>query len=246
MLNREKILTALGKAFPVTCLDVTDSTNQRLKEICRGGDRRPQLLCADAQTAGRGRLGRSFLSPEKTGVYMSLLLPLPEGELPLTIRAGAAVCRAVEETCRLHLSIKWVNDLFLSGKKVCGILAEGVEGMAVLGIGLNVTLPKDGFPGVPIAGALQTDIPREILIGRIAFHVLHALQEAPDSVLSLYRERMLLRGKEITYRQNGQEKNARVLGVDDRGGLMVEGAWGKQTLRTGEVTIGSHHLSALE
>ena len=158
MLNKEKILNALEYALPVTLFDVTDSTNLRLKEMCRSGDKRLQLLCADHQTAGRGRLGRSFLSPEKTGVYMSLLLPLPKDDLPLTIRAAVAVCRAVEEVTGKHLLIKWVNDLFLNRKKVCGILAEGVEDMAVLGIGLNVKMPRGGFPGVPVAGALDRKI----------------------------------------------------------------------------------------
>ncbi len=246
MLNEEKILGALGAALPLTCLDVTDSTNLRLKEMCRSGDKRVQLLCAGSQTAGRGRLGRSFLSPENTGIYMSLLLPLPEDDLPLTIRAAAAVCRAVEEMTGQHLLIKWVNDLFLDGKKVCGILAEGVENMAVLGIGLNVRMPENGFPDVPIAGALNTHTDREKLIGRIAFHVLESLAENKDSILALYRERMLLTGKEITFNHSGQEKNARVLGVDDMGGLMVQTDAGTEILRTGEVSVGSGQVACLE
>lgn len=246
MLCEQKIRQALGFDMPVTCLDVTDSTNLRLKEQCRAGDCRVQLLCADHQTAGRGRLGRSFLSPEGTGIYMSLLVPLPEDDLPLTIRAAVAVCRAVEEVCGLSLKIKWVNDLFLQGKKVCGILAEGVENLAVLGIGLNVKTPEGGFPGVPVAGALDTDADREMLIGRMAYHVLKALEERPESCLSFYRERMLLQGKEITFLQSGQEKNARVLGVDDKGGLMVQTEAGMEILRTGEVSIGSDQISAFE
>ena len=246
MLNEEKIRSALGTALPLTCLDVTDSTNLRLKEMCRSGDRQVQLLCADSQTAGRGRLGRSFLSPENTGIYTSLLLPLPEDDLPLTVRAAAAVCRAVEEVTGQRLLIKWVNDLFLDGKKVCGILAEGVENMAVLGIGLNVRMPEKGFPDVPIAGALNTHADRETLIGRIAFHVLESLSEQKNSILTLYRERMLLTGKEITFNHSGQEKNARVLGVDDMGGLMVQTDAGTEILRTGEVSIGSGQVACLE
>ena len=246
MLNEEKIRRALGYDLPLTCLAVTDSTNLRLKEICRSGDHRPRLLCADAQTAGRGRLGRTFLSPEQTGIYMSLLLPLPQDDLPLTVRAAAAVCRAVEEVCGLHLLVKWVNDLFLHGKKVCGILAEGADHMAVLGIGVNVRMPENGFPDVPIAGALNTDADRETLIGRIAFHVLETLSENKNSILSLYRARMLLMNKNITFNQSGQEKQGRVLGVDDTGGLIVETKNGTEILRTGEVSIGSSQLACLE
>lgn len=246
MLNEEKILEALEYALPITLFDVTDSTNLRLKEMCHSGDKRVQLLCADRQTAGRGRLGRSFLSPEKTGIYMSLLLPLPKDDLPLTIRAAVAVCRAAEEVTQQHLLIKWVNDLFFDRKKVCGILAEGVEEMAVLGIGLNVRMPLGGFPGVPIAGALDADQDRETLIGRISFHVLKTMEEEKHSLLSFYRNRMLLIGKEITFIQSGQEKNARVLGVDDMGGLVVQTAQGTEILRTGEVSIGSSQVSAFE
>lgn len=246
MLKEEKILNALGYDLPLTCLEVTDSTNLRLKERCRAGDRRVQLLCADSQTAGRGRLGRTFLSPEGTGIYMSLLLPLRSDDLPLTIRAAVAVCRAAEEVTGQRLNIKWVNDLFLGSKKVCGILAEGVDDRVVLGIGLNVKTPEGGFPGVPVAGALDTEAEREILIGRIAFHVLKTLEERPESCLSFYRERMLLLGKDITFLQSGQEKNARVLGVDDKGGLVVQTEEGMDILRTGEVTIGSGQVSCLE
>lgn len=246
MLNEQKIRQALAFDMPVTCLDVTDSTNLRLKEICRAGDCRVQLLCADHQTAGRGRLGRSFLSPEGTGIYMSLLLPLRSDDLPLTIRAAVAVCRAVEEVCGTSLKIKWVNDLFLQGKKVCGILAEGVDNMAVLGIGLNVKTPENGFPGVPVAGALDTDADRETLMGRIGFHMLQALQENKNSILNQYRERMLLLGKEISFMQAGQKKTGRVLGVDERGGLITETKTGTEILRTGEVSIGSHQVSAFE
>lgn len=246
MLKEEKIRRALGVDLPLTCLDVCDSTNLRLKEMCRSGDKRVQLLCADSQTNGRGRLGRSFHSPEGTGIYMSLLLPLPKDALPLTIRAAAAVCRAVEEVTGQTLHIKWVNDLFLRGKKVCGILAEAVENMAVLGIGLNVKMPENGFPQVPIAGALEAECEREMLIGRIAFHVMRTLAEDKNSILSFYRERMLLTGKEISFNQSGQERVARVLGVDDMGGLMVQTKGGTEILRTGEVSIGSNQLAALE
>jgi len=242
MLKKEEIRQALELDWPITCLEGTDSTNLRLKEICRSGDLRPQLLCAESQTAGRGRLGRSFLSPEGTGIYMSLLLPLPQDPLPLTIRAAVAVCRAVEEETGKALSIKWVNDLFWQGKKVCGILAEGVGERAVLGIGLNLRMPQGGFSGVPVAGALETDAGRERLMGRIGFHMQRTLEEDAENLLSLYRQRMFLLGKEITFLQNGQEKTALVLRVDEAGGLVVLCDRKEETLRTGEVSIGSHQF----
>ena len=127
----EAIRRALGSKWeriPVRLLSETDSTNLRLKEWFREGQiAPPYLLTADSQTAGRGRLGRRFVSPPGTGLYMSLLASPPSGTDCglITILAAVAVCRAIEEMTDLRPRIKWVIDLFVRGKKVCGILAEG-------------------------------------------------------------------------------------------------------------------------
>ena len=126
-----------------------DSTNLRLKEAARAGmASAPCLLIADSQTAGRGRLGRTFVSPPGAGLYMSLLCapPAGTGSGGVTILAAVAVCRAIEELTGLSPKIKWVNDLFLGGKKVCGILAEGLEAGVILGIGVNLISPPGGYP----------------------------------------------------------------------------------------------------
>lgn len=244
-MNPQEKLEKLS-GIPAMVLQKTDSTNLRLKEAARAGKiTAPFMLVASAQTQGRGRLGRSFLSPEG-GLYMSLLLPLSRGKLPLTVIAAVAVCRAIEEMTPCSPRVKWVNDLFWKGKKICGILAEGVEQGAVLGIGINLKTPEGGFPGVPVAGALDCDTDSIALAARIARTLTELLDEEDESgILRDYRERMLLIGKTVSYTQNGQQKNARVLGVDEAGGLTVENAEGeKETLRTGEVSLGSDQLSA--
>ncbi|MBO4422670.1 MAG: biotin--[acetyl-CoA-carboxylase] ligase, partial [Clostridia bacterium] len=125
------------------------STNDTAKQYAREGREEGTVVIAGAQTGGRGRLGRSFFSPEG-GVYMSLILrPAFDDYTIITPAAAAAVCRALERLgfgCR----IKWVNDIYLSDKKVCGILTEAdvAAGWAVLGIGINTVCPGDGAPEI--------------------------------------------------------------------------------------------------
>ena len=138
---------------PVQALSETDSTNTRLKEWAREGRiAAPYVLTADSQTAGRGRLGRRFVSPPGTGLYMSILIAPPKNTDAgkITVLAAVAVCRTIHELTGLQPKIKWVNDLFLRGKKVCGILAEKINEGVIVGIGINVESPPGGFP--PEAG----------------------------------------------------------------------------------------------
>ncbi|MBQ6257764.1 MAG: biotin--[Clostridia bacterium] len=243
----EAIRRALGSKWekiPLRALVETDSTNLRLKEAYREGRiAPPYLLTADSQTAGRGRLGRRFVSPPGTGLYMSLLAaPPPNTDCGLiTILAAVAVCRAIEETTDLRPKIKWVNDLFVNGKKVCGILAEGLGGPVIVGIGVNLRTPLGGFPPeAGPAGALDADVEAPLLAGRIARYILDGLESPNDpAIIDAYRQRMPLTGQTIRYTQNGQEKTARVTGVSTDGGLMVEDETGPHILRTGEVSLGS-------
>jgi BirA family biotin operon repressor/biotin-[acetyl-CoA-carboxylase] ligase len=112
---------------PVQLYDTLESTNRTAKLLALEGAAHGTLVLAGGQTAGRGRLGRSFASPAGKGVYCSVVLrpPLPAANAQTaTIGAAVAVCRAVRTLCGLELAIKWVNDLYYKGKKVCGILTE--------------------------------------------------------------------------------------------------------------------------
>lgn len=245
------VLGPVGAGVTVQCLPLVDSTNRRLKEWRRAGQiRPPYLLAADAQSAGRGRLGRTFVSPAGTGLYMSLLSALPAGTGSgrITVLAAVAVCRAIEELTELRPKIKWVNDLFVRGRKVCGILAEGLEDSVIIGIGVNVRTPPGGFPPeAGIAGALDVPLDRAQLAGRIAAHLLTGLQSPADpALLEAYRARMPLVGRTVCYTMNGQEKNARVTGVSEDGGLTVETDGGREVLRSGEITLGSQSFLGLE
>ena len=248
----EAALLATGEqAVPIRAEETVDSTNLRLKEAARAGEiSAPFLLFAGRQTAGRGRLGRSFGSPPDTGLYMSLLCA-PEKETDpgkITVLTAVAVCLAIEEQTGLRPRIKWVNDLFVRGKKVCGILAEKIETGIVIGIGINVRTPPGGFPPeAGAAGALDCGADRSALCGCVAGHTLRLLRNPDDpAILTLYRERMPLTGREITFSLNGEPKNARVTGVAEDGGLEVMTDEGPLTLRCGEISLGSQSFAGLE
>ena len=191
-----------------------DSTNTYLKKRAAGGAPEGTVVIANAQTAGRGRMGRSFASAPGLGIYLSMLLrPSTEAECVQSLTAGTAVavCRAVERVCGVAPGIKWINDLFLKGKKICGILCEssvksGSAEYVVLGIGLNVITRPQDFPEElrGTAGSLysQTGIvyERGKLISAMISE-LSAMYEAwktdPCALLDDYRRRCIVLGKTV-------------------------------------------------
>ena len=240
----------LENALPFQVLSETDSTNLRVKEAARAESiAAPYLLIAGRQTAGRGRLGRSFHSPEDTGLYMTLLLrPAAFADATrLTLLAAVAVCQAIEELTDLRPRIKWVNDIFVGGKKVCGILAEAVGEQVAVGIGINLLTPPGGFPPeAAVAGALNRKLTRGQLAAAIVRRMLAgAANPADPGMLAEYRRRMPLIGREVSYRQGGREHCARVVGVAEDGGLIVSENGAEAVLRTGEISLGSQALESV-
>lgn len=246
-------------ACPVTVLPSIDSTNTQAKRMALEGVPHGTLLLAEEQTAGRGRFGRAFFSPEGAGLYMSLILR-PKASLAdtrfLTIAAAVAACRAIEDLTALHPRIKWVNDLFLDGKKVGGILTEAVGNLesgqmesVVLGIGINCSGEQETFPAAlhPIAGALNApELSRSRLAAHIASGILTYL-DAPcrSTMLAEYKRRSLMQGREICYELAGKSHTATVLDIDENGSLVVQAAdGGTSVLSSGEVTLRSSRFSA--
>lgn len=259
--------------------DVIDSTNDLARRIAVGAapqeepaegegnasDRGlpPRIhgtaVLALQQTAGKGRLGRSFFSP-KEGIYLSIIVK-PDFDISkavlVTIAAASAVAEAIDETCGQadRARIKWVNDVYLEGKKVCGILTEGITDFEsgqidhlVIGIGINTSL--EGFPKdlLETAGAVTGTYSRSELAAGIIRRVLDYMEKIEDRpFLEDYRARSILIGQNVrvfkgTYRKDPDHdltgRPARVLGIDDNGGLQVIYTDGSQeTLTTGEVTI---------
>ena len=231
------------------------STNTLLRQQAEEGAPEGTVLMAARQTAGRGRRDRSFYSPADTGLYLSILLRprlAPQEALYLTTCAAASVALALEETPGTHAKIKWVNDVFLHGKKVCGILTEGAihpETMglkyAILGIGVNLFPPEGGFPAdLPEAGAVYETSPdpaetRRRLAGRILDHFFRwypAIQDRP--FFDVYRNRSMVLGQPISILQGGTSRPATALDLEPDFSLRVREADGRVSLlSSGEESI---------
>jgi len=255
LLSKAEICEIVDDDFcRLTVFDTVDSTNLAAKKAALDGAPEGSVFLSAHQTAGRGRLGRSFFSPPGSGLYMSFLLRptcSPEDASLLTPMAAVCVCQAIEQITGLCPGIKWVNDLFLDGKKICGILTEagfqpGEKSLSyvILGIGLNVYPPEGGFPPEVknIAGALQSDkIPGllNILAARIIRHVLDAARSFPEPTLAEeYKSRCFVLDKDIRILQNGTDRPAHVLDIDDRCRLLVKTPEGNtELLSAGEISI---------
>ncbi|MBQ6818118.1 MAG: biotin--[Clostridia bacterium] len=232
--------------FDLTLVEQTDSTNRVVKQWGKEGKPQGAVLIARSQTAGRGRLGRSFYSPD-SGIYISILLRpalSPKDTLRLTTAAAVAVARAIGDCAQ----IKWVNDVFVKNKKVCGILTESAfsgdeSDYAVVGIGLNLCEPQGGFPHElrHMAGGIFDTPPTEEQIARLVGDLLTEFyqinQDLFDPALPVeYRKRNYLLGKQVT--ANG------ICGVvtdirEDFALLLRDEAGQIHAIAAGEATIGS-------
>ena len=241
--------------YTVTEYEVLDSTNTKARQLAENGAAEGMVIVAHQQEQGRGRFGRSFFSPSSTGLYMSVVLRpriAAEHALYITTAAAVAVAEAAENLTGEPTSIKWVNDVYCRGKKVCGILTEGrMDGdtlqYAVLGIGVNLAPPSEGFPDdlSDKAGALLQTVSAETR-DRLAADILErfwryytALEK--KTFLEKYRSRSLLDGKAVHLltTDGTPTQTVQVLGVDDEFSLIVKGEDGNiRHLSSGGVSIG--------
>lgn len=240
--------------------DEIDSTNSQAKRYAAevadavGGAPCPALFVARRQTAGRGRLGRSFYSPLDSGLYMTLLWR-NDGSLneavAVTGAAAVATARAIAAVSGAEVGIKWVNDLYLRDRKLCGILAESTtprpnETYIAVGIGINLTTPAFPAdlraPAISLSEVLPPDTPIDpaLLCGRVTGELLslldsHALT-APET-LEEYRRRLILCGRRVTAVRGDETWEGVVRGVDDDYGLLLDTPSGLLTLHSGEVSL---------
>ena len=228
---------------PFRYLPETTSTNQEAKLWAREGALHGACVIAARQTAGRGRQGRAFFSPQG-GLYMSVILHTQADAGLLTTLAAVAVRRAVQRVTGKSLSIKWVNDLLLDGRKVCGILTEGVldgaRRIAVAGIGVNVY--ADAFPDEiqDKAGALFAAPPPDgtaaQLAGAIVEELLSGLPHIPAH-LSEYRAHCWTLGQRVRFMAGQQEGTGMARSITDTGALVVHTDTGPVLLNTGEAQV---------
>lgn len=241
--------------------DEIDSTNTEAKRLAAAGSRLGAddrvLIAARSQTAGRGRLGRDFFSPPDTGLYMTLLYgteqPLDQ-VVTVTAAAAIAASRAIAHCTGTEVGIKWVNDLYRNGCKICGILTEAVPllshpGMNGIVVGWGINLTTEGFPpglrapaGCLLDERAPSDAPLDagILCGRIARELLILLDTksvtAPET-LNEYRRRLILTGHRIYATRGNERMEGIVRGVDDAFGLILDTADGVRVLHSGEVSV---------
>ena len=221
----------------VTVLETVDSTNLYLKrnaDTAQNGD----VVIALSQTNGRGRFTRKFHSPQNTGIYMSFFL---QPQLPaiqavlITTAAAVAVCEACEQLGAEKCEIKWVNDVLINSKKVCGILTEGSvnsqNGMldyAILGIGINVYEPEGGFDDEikNIAGSVFKKVENGLsdrLVAEIINRFMKYFKDIENKpFLDSYRERSYITGKNINVIKLDSTKPAKAISIDDKFKLLVE------------------------
>ncbi len=256
VLTEDGIMSFVNVPCSVKVYDVVDSTNEVAKTAECGGV--PAVILADRQTAGKGRLGRRFESPAGSGLYMSFVFRPGfdiSRSLYVTMAAAVGTCRAIEKAAGKHAEIKWVNDLFYRGRKVCGILTEaqsdfeiGTIDRLITGVGVNC-FPGSFPPEVAhIAGSLSEDagaFSREKLAAEMINEILPLITE-PDisSFLDEYKERCFILGREIkihpSYNDTGTRAEA--LDIAEDGGLTVrylegEKAGMEEVLHTGEISV---------
>ena len=252
-LSEVRLRDALAGTRPMPRIAVhavIDSTNAEAKRILLSNEMRPTLVVADHQTAGRGRMGRSFYSPAQTGAYFSVAYVAdgsPESVVTLTGATAVAVMRAIRRLSGIQTQIKWVNDLYLGEKKICGILAESIfgawnDGRQRIVIGIGINLHTQDFPVELLGKAGSLDAPtlmREELIAAVWQELLPMLASPEDREwIADYRAYSAVLGKRIRWVENGQSHHGFAESIDDRGALLVRDEQGRrERLFTGEISL---------
>ena len=259
LLSAERVSGYLKNKLPVKVWRTLDSTNNAARELAtEQSEKSDALIVAAAQTAGKGRMGRSFYSPEGCGLYVTLLVH-PECDavesVKLTCAAAVAAARAIDYLLgEQEARIKWVNDIYLRGKKVAGILTEGQLSIesgqleyAVVGVGFNLITPDGGYPEEirQRAGAIFEDsasMPFDVynrLAAQFANEYYRIYPELnPDAFLDEYRARSFIIGRTVTVFRGNDSWEAEVAAINDDFSLSVRSADGKiERLSSGEVTL---------
>ncbi len=241
-------------SFTLEVRQSVTSTNTVAKELAANGAPEGTVIIAREQTEGRGRMGRSFYSPNSSGIYFTTILRPNlsiEDSLLITTAAAVAVAQAIEQVTGKKAMIKWVNDVFVEGKKVCGILTEaslnfengGLE-YAVVGIGINIK--TNDFPEEikHIAGSVFTEAPADapvnsMLIAEVLSNLANSMNSLTDKkYLEEYRKRSFLIGKDILVIKGNTSTPAKAIDIDEKARLVVEYEdHTREALISGEVSV---------
>lgn len=257
-LNENAIKQKLNSNFfsKINIYDVLESTNITAKELANKNAKNGSVILAEQQTAGKGRLGRNFYSPENSGIYMSVILRLDQSidcSLLITSAAAVAVCRAIEKMYNVNPQIKWVNDVYLNHKKICGILTEASINYKnnsldyiIVGIGINVSTTD--FPN-DIKNKASSILTNEVISNNIISRneliaeVLNQLEiicgDLEDrTFINEYKNRSCVLGCDINVISMDKQEFAKAIDITDNGYLIVKTIDGEiKQLSTGEITI---------
>lgn len=247
-----KALSPAASDIIVQCCDEVTSTSTVLKTVA---DSKQRALIALFQSAGRGRLGRSFFSPRDTGLYLSLRINAsalsPEKLMLITPAAAVAVCNALEKSGSSSLKIKWVNDIILDSRKVCGILTEAVtmpngDTGVIVGVGINMYSPNGGFPSElsSVAGYVF-EHRRENLRNDVAAAFINSFMKLIDDIdnadfVDEYKKRSCVLDRKINVFRAGSDipRTAQAIDIDSRCRLIVRYDDGStEGLYSGEISI---------
>lgn len=245
-INKEKI----------HIFETLDSTNNKAKDMALKGALHGTVVIAEAQTAGKGRLGRSFVSPQGSGIYMSMVLRIGSDiskAVLITTAAAVSVCKAVRSVTGVDAGIKWVNDIYLNSRKICGILAEAVTNVktgeldsVVVGIGVNFcSIDKSSYPDDVLEritwlyDGTEAETTRSRLAAAIIDEVIVQCSSITDrSFIDYYKKHAIMLDKDVICIRGNERWQAHTVDIDDNGGLIVRGTDGKlQTLSSGEISI---------
>lgn len=244
MLDKGKISSLINSSVKVFVFDTVTSTNDVAKELCKDNEE-CILVVADGQTNGRGRQGKSFFSPSGSGLYFSMVFNTdsPAFEFAgVTCAVAVACARAIDKLCDLNVKIKWVNDIYIENKKVCGILVQSLSENAIVkklivGVGINISTVDFPDEIKDIAISLGNKIDRNILAAEIANNISELIFSNPEKYIGEYKEKSNVIGKEITYFKDNVPHTAEAIDIDEKGGLVVFENGEKITLTSGEITV---------
>lgn len=237
------------RILKITNLKTIDSTNTYLRALAESGEGEGRVVIADEQTAGRGRRGKTFFSPSAVGLYMSILIRPAcsvEDSLFITPMTATAAARAIERISGKKCGIKWVNDIYIDGKKVSGILCEASfdhkenkVNYVVVGIGINLDVPKGGFPKEleDIATSLGDAGLRDRLAASVVEEFFSLYDTMPSrDFISEYKDRSVLIGKRVEI-LGSEPFVAEVLDIDGECRLIVKDDNGEvKVLSSGEIS----------
>lgn len=244
----------LKNSKKIEYFDKITSTNTVLKERAEKGEIENTVLVSDFQTDGRGRLGKTFFSPKGCGIYFSYLIKpsmRADDAVFVTVAAAVAMRRAIKDVFSIGTKIKWVNDIYYENKKLCGILTEGkiskdgTLDYAVLGVGVNIKTPPEGYPdefsykttNLEEITKQDTSDKKWKLVATFLNEFDIVFSDKNKSYIKEYKKESCLIGKEIEILSGEHQGFAKVIDIDDSARLLVDTGKEIISLASGDVSI---------